>query len=1368
MLLGDPGAGKTTVFKEEKRALGEDAWIGTVDDFLLPREPPSEWDGRTFFIDGLDEVRAGGGDPRSPFERIRRRLLELGKPRFRLSCREADWLGENDRRNLAKVSPEETVTVLRLDPLSDPDIRAILDDRPDVPDSSGFIWKARERGIGGLLTNPQALTLLATVVGGGDRWPRSRLDTFEKACRRLVREHNDEHRVSSGAWSTCSTDDLLDAAGHLCAIHLLTGTEGFSVPCAEGDDRYLGLHRCDYDPPEMLRHILGTMLFKGTSDHRFAPIHGHVAAYLGARHLSRRIEEGLPARRVLALMTGGDGTVVTQLRGLAAWLAAQCSKARSNLIDGDPVGVGLYGDVELFDLREKQALLEALAQGASGHGLEYGVIVGLGGLVVPGMEPAFESVLAHGDRGPSDQILADFGLRILCQGGSLPRLSETLLGVVRDEKWWSSVRTAALEAFAQGCPTEHRTDRLRALLEEVRGGVVTDVDDELRGTLLTLLYPRHLSVSELWACFSDEYDPHLYGAYRRFWEELAKMSPDDHLAEHLDYLSQGPPHGHGDDGGDGRPSATLVHTDPFRRLRLALVERGLSRHGDELMDNGDIARLYDWLGAASAKDGDGWDTTKKSIVAIRSWLEARPSVQKAILNEGLRRCSDAEKVEKCALGVSEHLYRCRLPRDYGVWCLDRAVAMAFDAPDLSDYLLTQAYRSIGNHRFNEGLSLELVREATKDCERLRVLLARLTSPQPPSDLDEWREQEERYRADRAKEKEKKREKELDYLRSQTTPLLENRAPPGLLDQLAHIYLGGFSEIDRDERAGLKTIEDRWEDQQDIVDAVLAGLRGVLSRSDIPSVKEIAQAHREGRRYPLLLALPFLAGLAERERVGQPIPFAQPGDADGPVQVNEQRGGCEGEADDLARVAVAFFLVTIPRRYLPGWYRKLVRERPELIADVQVRVASAALKGTRFVDCKLSELARDPDYAEVARRSALPLLRGFPVRCGRDRAQQLGYLLHAALLNSDEDALRRLIDAKLSRSSMSVWQRTNWLAAGLFVSPDAYVGRLWEYVRRHEHRLAELARFVLGSKSLKDLPEETIAHLLRLLGSSAQPERYRGAPNRVVVRDVPQRARFVSGLIGRLAASHSSEAADLLRGLVQDETLSNWNEELLRAREAQSVLRRDHGYQHPSIEEVRGTLRGGRPANVADLAALVVDCLEGLAVEINQGDADGWEPFWNQDGYGHGTKPKRENSCRNVIAKELQLRLPSSVETSIEAHHARENKSDLRASFLTPAGERLRVPVEIKKNDHRDLWTAIDSQLVRKYTINPAAGGHGIYLVLWFGKKYTQRPPEGERPDSPRKLESRLRETLSGDQTRKISVCVLDVSGDRPVTQPRTR
>ena len=54
---------------------------------------------------------------------------------------------------------------------------------------------------------------------------------------------------------------------------------------------------------------------------------------------------------------------------------------------------------------------------------------------------------------------------------------------------------------------------------------------------------------------------------------------------------------------------------------------------------------------------------------------------------------------------------------------------------------------------------------------------------------------------------------------------------------------------------------------------------------------------------------------------------------------------------------------------------------------------------------------------------------------------------------------------------------------------------------------------------------------------------------------------------------------------------------------------------------------------------------------------------------------------------------------------------------------------------------------------------GIYLVFWFGPNLTQRSPSGHRPANPQELRERLEETLSEDEARKISIKVIDVSGD---------
>ena len=80
VLLGDPGSGKTTAFEVESEVT-ENACLVSAREFLtFDVNDHPEWWNRTLFIDGLDEVRAGTSDARTPFDAIRRRLDTLGRP----------------------------------------------------------------------------------------------------------------------------------------------------------------------------------------------------------------------------------------------------------------------------------------------------------------------------------------------------------------------------------------------------------------------------------------------------------------------------------------------------------------------------------------------------------------------------------------------------------------------------------------------------------------------------------------------------------------------------------------------------------------------------------------------------------------------------------------------------------------------------------------------------------------------------------------------------------------------------------------------------------------------------------------------------------------------------------------------------------------------------------------------------------------------------------------------------------------------------------------------------------------------------------------------------------------------------------------
>ena len=136
----------------------------------------------------------------------------------------------------------------------------------------------------------------------------------------------------------------------------------------------------------------------------------------------------LPAQRVIALLRGGDGAVVSEMRGLSAWLAAHCPDTRADLIERDPIAVGLYGDIRGFSLAEKRALLKSLNRQASRLGSVWTYAV-FGPLATPDLEPALREILQETSRDQEHQTFTDFVLCVLEQADPLPGLSEILLGI---------------------------------------------------------------------------------------------------------------------------------------------------------------------------------------------------------------------------------------------------------------------------------------------------------------------------------------------------------------------------------------------------------------------------------------------------------------------------------------------------------------------------------------------------------------------------------------------------------------------------------------------------------------------------------------------------------------------------------------------------------------------------------------------------------------------------------------------------------------------------------------------------------------------------------------------------------------------------
>ena len=327
VLLGVPGSGKTTVFRQEAQRLN--ACFVTARDFIWLDLP--EWRKNTLFIDGLDETRVGSADLRRPLDQIRGKLSQLGFPRFRISCRDAEWLGANDRDALEAIAEGEDVSIVRLNPLGEEEIRKFLKAQLDADESKRIIQGAIERGILSLLENPLSLKLLAGTLSGTD-WPNNRTDVFELACESLLDERNDEHVIATDG----GANDLavLSMAGQLCAFQLLTGRTGYCRVGGSSDRDFLALSELGSIESDVLNRAICSRLFKASHlPGQFVPIHRHVAEFVASRYLAGLVHNGLPVGRILSFVNGYDGRVVSEFAGVTAWLAALCKKSRLAIAD---------------------------------------------------------------------------------------------------------------------------------------------------------------------------------------------------------------------------------------------------------------------------------------------------------------------------------------------------------------------------------------------------------------------------------------------------------------------------------------------------------------------------------------------------------------------------------------------------------------------------------------------------------------------------------------------------------------------------------------------------------------------------------------------------------------------------------------------------------------------------------------------------------------------------------------------------------------------------------------------------------------------------------------------------------------------------
>ena len=641
--------------------------------------------------------------------------------------------------------------------------------------------------------------MLIDLVNGGERLPESRGATFEKFCALLTEERNKDHQIIS---RDENTEAILDAAGRLNAVQLLAGMSGYTTGHEERNEGYLKLEQTGYEDRSLLRSALSTRLFVSEGESHFAPGHRHIAEYLAARHLAALIARGLPPKRVISLMTGVDGVVVTELRGLSAWLAALSPGARRSLIDGDPIGVCLYGDIHDFTPSEKRELLTSLKKRTTSLYVSLPSEAARS-LTSADMAPAILEMLEDATSTEEHKEITFFLLDALSKGLPSQEFSEALFSIVLDSERGPGIQQYALKAFLHNSEdVAVRTEKLTELLARIRSGSLSDPDRGLQDVTLTELYPDVLRPSGIW-----DYLPEIgrLGSPMPSLDFWRRQLTEDLSPKQVGILIEGLV--------ERMPNILdVIERQHLSEVPLRVLEQALQKLGDSI----DTTTLYDWLAIAERVRWRVYEG-EKSLATIRDWLAKRPDVQKCLILEGLSRSSGPGDVWTWAWEVKTRLCDTALPHDYGHWCLEQAVSLVDDRPWAAEYLLQDAFAHRGQNE-GSGLSIHEIRLRIEGLDVLESKLDRLLNPPPPPNWElEMQERMDKRRA----EWDLKESRELDYIRSQTDSLRENRAPPALLHQLAEVYLG--YQVGSDRITGRGALESCLKGDQNLIQAALTGL-----------------------------------------------------------------------------------------------------------------------------------------------------------------------------------------------------------------------------------------------------------------------------------------------------------------------------------------------------------------------------------------------------------------------------------------------------------------------------------------------------------------------------------------------------------------
>jgi len=1299
-LLGEPGIGKSTVMGELGESLAEP--IESSGDSLLYLNLNEYGDESRLikdlfhcemfvtwikgnqilhlFLDSLDEchikIQQVGTILTNRFQGV---SDHLGRLRLRIACRTADWPSTLDQ-SLPQLWGKDGFGAYELCPLRKKDVEETL--RMEGIDAEKFMAEVERTESVALALKPATLRFLVSVFRSEGRLPHTRTELYEKGCTLLCEELNSNRRDlrAAGGAGILSAQERLDIASRIAAISIfcrkptiLTGThispqktEQIAVSELDGVEAVSATKQWEVSEAH-IRETLGTGLFSSRGADLMGFAHQTYVEFLGSRYL--HLHE-IPVKKIFALLQHSvdlEAQIVPQLYETAAWIASRNEEVFRAVARDEPQVLlrcdeGALSPGQRAELT--QSYLEALDDRRT-NDRDWDLHRHYAKLQHISLAEQLQPWIIDSNK----QTMARDAAIDIAEACSACNLQSILADVALNNDEPISLRSAAARALSKIGDPETRT-RLRSLALEQTGD---DLEDQLKGNALRSLWPDLITAEELFGQLTLPKRENFFGAYRHFAEyELARHLYESHLPHALEWLKS-----HAEHSGLGFPFHQLaddIIIISWKQMDDPHVLDALASTSIKLM------KQHQNLVAEVEKRSENSSLFEN--------VTKRRKLAKAMIEQGL----DPQNAFLLAVGWSSP----RLLSDGDFeWCVQELVySISHSAESTWASLLWTLFMWAEP----SGWMLDMLVDARAKSAKLREKSASFFMP-VVLESEEAHKLKHQYEESQ-KWQQKKEPKLLEWLPK---------------DRIQH-WLKLLEEGKQDAWWMLlreMTLEDTSEGHDHLFDPDVRKLPGWLNSDDNIRNRILDAAERYLNSKWLFNQARLLDGSADEQDVAGYKAFL--------LLMNER-------LENLLSLREDVWAYWTPIFFGPFGYNGDREIQKILISIAYEKVPENVV--TRLKEIIRHEIGKEDRYISVLElveniwdqpiaNAVFSMLEETQVK-----PPCWGRILHILLTHGDEGA-RSLAESKLSLPLPKAENgRAVALKAALVIMQsrdDAAWPMIWPILQAEGEFGRDLIKefaYELNHDPKEFVSKLTEASMADLFIWLVRQFPYDEDPQYNCVHspskeDAARELR--TRLINFLEKVGTPASCQAIQRIAQTLTELDWlNVVLIEARKntLQSTWR---PLRPQEFLEVTSKTDSVLVRDAKELQEVLVDSLGELQSLLQSKYAA--PDLWDQQGKG-SFRPKDENHFSDWIARNLTPELENcGIVVAREVQTRRGEKTDIQVTAVVPglsikSFEQVQVIIEVKGCWHRELKTAMKTQLVDRY-LKDYDCDHGIYLVGWY-------------------------------------------------------